>query len=224
MLTTGSVVRLKSSKNPMTITDIETLGSCTLAYCRYFDQQGTEQNTNVNINALEEIPQKVLKRLQKEKNVSGLKNFIKNSPLIIYCGIAIISYGVGFKTPSVIHAHSNQELITKGTYITVEDFTNKINNNYVLLKDYNQIIEENNKLKEHIINNQNQEINKILEKISLLENSRNLLKSKLKEIRVNSNPLTSSDEGPKEVSEEEKELIKEIDNIDSEILLLYKKL
>lgn len=106
----------------------------------------------------------------------------------------------------------------------MEDFTTRINNNYVLLKDYNQIMEENNKLKEHIINNQNQEINKILEKISLLENQRNLVKSKLKEIRINSKPLSSSPEGPKEVSEEEKELVKEIETLDSEILLLYKKL
>lgn len=224
MLEIGSVVRLKSSKNPMTITDIQIFRSSTLAYCRYFDQQGIEQKTNVNIEALEEIPEKVLKRLQKEKNVSGLKSFIKNSPIIIYCGIAIFSYLAGFRTPSVIHEHSNQELVTKGSYITLEDFTNRINNNYVLLKDYNQIIEENNKLKEHIINNQNLEINKILEKISLLENQRNLAKSKLKEIRINSKPLTSSPEGPKEISEEEKELVKEIETLDSEILLLYKKL
>ena len=224
MLEIGSVVRLKSSKNPMTITGIQILSSSKLAYCRYFDQQGIEQKTNVNIDALEEIPPKVLKRLQKEKNISGLKNLIKNSPIIIYCSIAIICYLSGFKTPSVIYEHTNQEVITKGSYITMDDFANKINNNYVLLDDYNQIIEENNKLKEHIINNQNREINKILEKISLLENKRNLSKNKLKEIRMNSRPLTSSSEGPKEVSEEENELLKEIKNIDSEILLLYKKL
>lgn len=77
MLEIGSVVRLKSSKNPMTITDIQIFGSSTLAYCRYFDQQGIEQTTNVNIEALEEIPEKVLKRLQKEKKCIWLKEFYK---------------------------------------------------------------------------------------------------------------------------------------------------
>ena len=125
MLEIGSVVRLKSSKNPMTITGIQILSSSKLAYCRYFNQQGIEQKTNVNIDALEEIPPKVLKRLQKEKNISGLKNLIKNSPIIIYCSIAIICYLSGFKTPSVIYEHTNQEVITKGSYIKMDDFANK---------------------------------------------------------------------------------------------------
>lgn len=224
MFNKGDIVRYKSEIQPMTVLWDELEYGSEIVCCTFFNEKQEEVTVKSSPDTLEYVPKKVLKRLQNKRNQTGLKAFFENNPVIIYCGIAIISFIAGFGVPKIIMENANQEIVTKGSYFTIEDFNSKINNNYVSLKEYNRILGENENLKESIINNQNQDFSKVIEQITSLENKRNITNSKLKEVRINSAPLTSSPDGPKEVSKEEKELEKEIENIDSEIMILYSKI
>lgn len=223
MFNKGDVVRLKGEIMPMTVCWDELEYGAETVCCIYLE--GKEQKyLKVAPETLELVPKKALIRLNKKQNQSGLKYFIENHPVIIYTGIAIIAFLGGLGLQKKILDNTNQEIITKGTYISLDEFNTKINSEYVSLKEYNQMQEENEELKDIVKTIENKEVNIILEKITTLEGKRNILKSKLKSVRLNSNSLTSSPEGPKEVTKEELEIIQEIENIDSEILVLYKKL
>lgn len=71
-----------------------------------------------------------------EKNEKdSLSDRIKNHPVIIYAGIAIMAFGLGFGTKTGIETASNQELITKGTYVLKEDIESK----YISIELYNEV-------------------------------------------------------------------------------------
>lgn len=79
--------------------------------------------------------EKIIITNDKKNEKDSLSDRIKNHPVIIYAGIAIMAFGLGFGTKTGIETASNQELITKGTYVLKEDIESK----YISIELYNEV-------------------------------------------------------------------------------------
>ncbi|MBQ8776887.1 MAG: hypothetical protein IJZ71_05345 [Treponema sp.] len=79
--------------------------------------------------------EKIIITNDKKNEKDSLSDRIKNHPVIIYAGIAIMAFGLGFGTKTGIETASNQELITKGTYVLKEDIESK----YISIDSYNEL-------------------------------------------------------------------------------------
>lgn len=165
------------------------------------------------------LPRKTEENSSKKERSNGnnsnkWKN-LKDSPLVIIITVLL------FVIPSewgVI-----QHLIIEPLKERYEELGNSIEVNYVLKESYFQLQNENASLRGIIEKNNNDNVS-ILNKIDELTNQKKQLLDKLDDVRRNSPLLTSSSEGPKEVTQEEIEIKIQIDKLEQNLSELYKKL
>lgn len=152
----GDSVRYKSQKQPMTIKNISKVKSgSTCIYCVFLNDDNKEIIIQIfKPDAIEIIPPKALKRLNKEKNKSGLKNLISNHPIVVYSTIAVAAFVFGITVRGEFLNINGKEIIEKDSYILKNDFNEIIHQNYIdrekyitLSNEYSSVMNDLVKLK-----------------------------------------------------------------------------
>lgn len=165
------------------------------------------------------LPRKTEENSSKKESCNGnnsnkWKN-LKDSPLAIIISVLLVVI------PSELGVI--QHFIIGPLKERYEELRNSIKVNYVPKESYFQLQNENASLRDIIEKNNNDNVS-ILNKIDELTNQKKQLLDKLDDVRRNSPLLTSSSEGPKEVTQEEIEIKIQIDKLEQNLSELYKKL
>lgn len=140
---------------------------------------------------------------------------IKNHPLAIIASCLIIAI------PATYYTIYQLQIVPLNKEI--EMLKESIELNYVPKEDYLLLLSEKQSLKT-LVEKKDNNNKDILQSIEQQEKQKEEYMCKLSEIRKNSSPLTSSPEGPKEVTKEEIEILKEIENLSTNIASLYQRL
>lgn len=137
---------------------------------------------------------------------------IKNHPFAIIVSCLIIAIQATYYTIYQLQiVPLNKE---------IEMLKESIELNYVPKENYLLLLSEKQSLKT-LVEKKDNSNKDILQSIEQQEKQKEEYMCKLSEIRKNSSPLTSSPEGPKEVTKEEIEILKEIENLSTNIASLY---
>ena len=167
---------------------------------------------------------------ENQNKKKSLPDIINSHPVIIYCGIAIVAFGMGFGAKTGIENAMNQELVTKNTYTLNKD----IEKEYISIAKYTELETEKEqyKLKNLSLEKENVQIknelndrnshdewvkryDKLVQERTGFENQLNNLIN----LSVGTNGgVSNSGEVKKE------ELLRKIQTRDEEILILEKKL
>ena len=87
--------------------------------------------------------EKIIINSENQNKNKSLLGIINSHPVIIYCGIAIAAFGMGFGTKTVIENAMNQELVTKNSYTLNKD----IEKEYISVTKYKELETENEQFK-----------------------------------------------------------------------------
>lgn len=99
---------------------------------------------------------KIIINNENQNKKKSLPDIINSHPVIIYCGIAIVAFGMGFGAKTGIENAKNQELVTKNTYTLNKD----IEKEYISVTKYTELKTENEqyKLKNLSIEKENEQL------------------------------------------------------------------
>lgn len=100
--------------------------------------------------------EKIIINNENQNKKKSLPDIINSHPVIIYCGIAIVAFGMGFGAKTGIENAMNQELVTKNTYTLNKD----IEREYISVTKYTELETENEqyKLKNLSIEKENEQL------------------------------------------------------------------
>ncbi|MGN0722783.1 MAG: hypothetical protein ACI4LT_02120 [Treponema sp.] len=87
--------------------------------------------------------EKIIINSENQPQKKSLPDIINSHPVIIYCGIAIVAFGMGFGAKTGIENAKNQELVTKNTYTLNKD----IEKEYISIAKYTELETEKEQYK-----------------------------------------------------------------------------
>lgn len=174
--------------------------------------------------------EKIIINNENQNKKKSLPDIINSHPVIIYCGIAIIAFGMGFGAKTGIENAMNQELVTKNTYTLNKD----IEKEYISVTKYTELETENEqyKLKNLSIEKENEQLkNELNDNNShgeMLKRYDKLVQERL-EFENQLNNLNNLSTGIRHNSEDsyktkKDELIRKIQSRDEQIKILLEKI
>lgn len=174
--------------------------------------------------------EKIIINNENQNKKKSLPDIINSHPVIIYCGIAIVAFGMGFGAKTGIENAMNQELVTKNTYTLNKD----IEKEYISVTKYTELETENEqyKLKNLSIEKENEQLkNELNDNNShgeMLKRYDKLVQERL-EFENQLNNLNNLSTGIRHNSEDsyktkKDELIRKIQSRDEQIKILLEKI
>ena len=160
--------------------------------------------------------EKIIINSKKQNKNKSLPGIINSHPVIVYCGIAIVAFGLGFGTKTGIENTMNQELVIKNTYTLNKD----IEKEYISISKYTALEAENKQLKNELnVANSHDEWMKRYDK---LVQERAGFENQLNNLNNLSTGIKNNSEDSYKVKRDE--LIRKIQSRDEQIKVLLEKI
>lgn len=174
--------------------------------------------------------EKIIINNENQNKKKSLPDIINSHPVIVYCGIAIVAFGMGVGTKTGIENAMNQELVTKNTYTLNKD----IEKEYISVTKYTELETENEqyKLKNLSLEKENEQLKnelndnnshgELLKRYDKLVQERLGFENQLNNLNNLSTGIRNNSEDSYKTKKDE--LIRKIQSRDEQIKILLEKI
>lgn len=163
---------------------------------------------------------------RKEVDVNfNVDKLIKSKPLYVYLTAIVIGFTSAFSVMAYGKTFLNLEIEKKGTYLYFSDYWNNINSNFIQKEVYNNVVIENEKLKELVEKYRSKNTDTIMVEINKLKIERDHKTADL--IEYTSSMSVSLDGNNRSINtdtEKYKTLKAELEQINKSLSILYERL